>query len=238
MPIPAAVTDLIGVTQYAEEGGFPVEHGYVWTTCAAVENGNPLFWDEDVATAITDGPIAPPTMLSVWFRPHHWSPGRTEPAVPLQAHFDLKAALDLPEAIISSNTNTFHEPVRIGDRVRSRQVLRSVSEPKTTKLGRGLNNSATMSPPPPSTRLSSRAATKARTSSSSSVTWRGVKPEPTKRRNAVCSGGSRNTIGVASPMSAPGWSGSTVRPRAEEKVAAITLDAEGNPTGTKPVEGL
>jgi exodeoxyribonuclease VII small subunit len=26
--------------------------------------------------------------------------------------------------------------------------------------------------------------------------------------------------------------------RAEEKVAAITLDAEGNPTGTQPVEGL
>ncbi|TDE37098.1 exodeoxyribonuclease VII small subunit [Antarcticimicrobium sediminis] len=25
--------------------------------------------------------------------------------------------------------------------------------------------------------------------------------------------------------------------RAEEKVAAITLDGEGNPTGTKPVEG-
>ncbi len=25
---------------------------------------------------------------------------------------------------------------------------------------------------------------------------------------------------------------------AEEKVAAITLDADGNPTGTKPVEGL
>ena len=26
--------------------------------------------------------------------------------------------------------------------------------------------------------------------------------------------------------------------RAEEKVAAITLDADGNPSGTKPVEGL
>jgi exodeoxyribonuclease VII small subunit len=26
--------------------------------------------------------------------------------------------------------------------------------------------------------------------------------------------------------------------RAEEKVAAITLDTEGNPTGTTPVEGL
>ena len=97
-------------------------------------------WRDDaiaVLDELTDGPIAPPTMLSVWFRPHHWSPGRTEPAVPLQAHFDLKDDLDLPEAIISSNTNTFHEPVRIGDEVRSRQILRSISDPKTTKLGRG-----------------------------------------------------------------------------------------------------
>ena len=50
---------------------------------------------------------------------------------------DLKDELDLPEAIISSNTNTFHDPVRIGDRVRSRQILRSISEPKTTRLGHG-----------------------------------------------------------------------------------------------------
>ena len=57
--------------------------------------------------------------------------------MPLQAHFDLKEDLDLSEAIISSTTNAFHEPVRIGDRVRSRQLLRSISEPKTTKLGRG-----------------------------------------------------------------------------------------------------
>ena len=136
-PVPEEVEARIGVVQYEEEGGFPVEHGYVWTTCASVQNGNPLFWDEDMATDLTGGPIAPPTMLSVWFRPHHWSPGRSEPAVPLQAHFDLKENLDLPEAIISSNTNTFHEPVRIGDRVRSRQILRSVSEPKTTRLGHG-----------------------------------------------------------------------------------------------------
>jgi len=136
-PIPDPVTDLIGLAQYEEEGGFPVEHGYIWTTCASVENGNPLFWDESVAGELTGGPIAPPTMMSVWFRPHHWSPGRTEPAVPLQAHFDLKEQLGLPEAIISDNTITFYDPVRIGDRIRSRQILRSVSGPKTTKLGTG-----------------------------------------------------------------------------------------------------
>ena len=68
MPIPDAVMALIGVTRYEEEGGFAVEHGYIWTTCAAVENANPLFWDDDVAATLTGGPIAPPPLLSVWFR--------------------------------------------------------------------------------------------------------------------------------------------------------------------------
>ena len=135
--LPSDVTDLIGKVQYEERGEFPVERGYIWTSCASVENGNPLFWDDDVAEAVTGGPIAMPTMLSLWFRPHHWAPGRTEQALPLQVHFDLKDRLGLPEAVMTDNTIVFHEPVRTGDRIRSRQVLRSVSPPKTTKLGTG-----------------------------------------------------------------------------------------------------
>jgi acyl dehydratase len=131
------VDELIGKVQYEEVGEFPVERGYIWTSCASVENGNPLFWDDAVADAITGGSIAPPTMLSVWFRPHHWSPGRSEPAVPLQVHFDLKEHFGLPEAIMSDNTIVFYEPVRPGDVLRTHQILRSVSEPKTTKLGTG-----------------------------------------------------------------------------------------------------
>jgi len=133
----AEIEQSIGAVQYEETGEFPVERGYIWTTCASVENGNPLFWDDEAATEITGGPIAPPTMLSVWFRPHHWAPGRTQQALPLQVHFDLKEKLDLPEAIMSDNTIIFHEPVRPGDVLRTRQILRSVSEPKTTKLGTG-----------------------------------------------------------------------------------------------------
>ena len=53
-PVPEVVIDRIGLVQYEEEGGFPVEHGYIWTTCASVENGNPLFWDDGVADALTD----------------------------------------------------------------------------------------------------------------------------------------------------------------------------------------
>ena len=131
------ISALVGVPQYEETAEFPVERGYIWTTCSSVENGNPLFWDDDAAEEITGGPIAPPTMLSVWFRPHNWSPGRSEPAVPLQVHFDLKERFGLPEAIMSDNTIVFHEPVRPGDVLRTRQILRSVSEPKTTKLGTG-----------------------------------------------------------------------------------------------------
>ena len=73
--------ELVGQEQYHEVGEFPVERGYVWTSCASVENGNPLFWDDAVATALTGGPVAPPSMVSVWFRPHHWAPGRTERGV-------------------------------------------------------------------------------------------------------------------------------------------------------------
>ena len=106
--------------------------------CASVENGNPLYWDEKVADELTGGPIAPPTMISVWFRPHHWAPGRRRRAgAPLQVHFDLKETLDLPEAVMTDNTIIFDEPVRPGDVLSHHQVLRSVSEPKTTKLGTG-----------------------------------------------------------------------------------------------------
>ncbi len=133
----ADIEHRIGVRAYEEEGEFPVERGYIWTSCASVENGNPLFWDDGVADALTGGPIAPPTMISVWFRPHHWAPGRTTQALPLQVHFDLKEGLGLPEAIMSENTLVFHEPVRPGDRLTTCQVLRSVSGPKTTRLGTG-----------------------------------------------------------------------------------------------------
>lgn len=134
--LPDDVKQLIGLGQYAEDCQFPVERGYTWTSAASVENGNPLFWDDDVADEITGGPIAMPTTLSIWMRPHHWSPD-SEEGLALQVHFDLKARFDLPEAVMTDNTIVFHEPVRPGDRLKTRQVLRSVSEPKTTKLGSG-----------------------------------------------------------------------------------------------------
>ena len=135
--LPDSITALIGRPQYEERTEFPIEMGYVYNTCAATKNANPLFWDAGAAKAITQGQIAPPTMLSVWFRPHYWAPGSDAERTPLQAHFDLKRVLDLPEAVITDNEVVFGAPVRIGDTLRTRQIVRSISPFKTTKLGRG-----------------------------------------------------------------------------------------------------
>ena len=135
--LPAEVAAWIDLPLYEEEGEFDVEQGHIATSCSSVQNGNPLFWDGSVASQLTGGPIAPPTMLSVWFRPHHWAPDRERQHQPLQVHFDLKEKLGLPEAVMTDNEIVFGEPVRPGDRLRTRQILRSGSEPKRTKLGAG-----------------------------------------------------------------------------------------------------
>ena len=135
--IPEEVLSWIGQDRYTEKTQFPIEMGYVLTTLSATQNGNPLYWDEKVAQDLTGGPITLPTMVSAWFRPHDWSPGRTEAAVALQLHFDLKDRLKLPEAVMSDNTIVFGEPIRPGDTLTTTQILYSVSAFKTTKLGTG-----------------------------------------------------------------------------------------------------
>jgi acyl dehydratase len=135
--LPPEVEGWIGGVRYTETADFPVERGYIWTSCASVENGNPLFWDDAVAAEVTGGPIAPPSTLSLWFRPHHWQPGASQARLPLQTHFDLKDRLALPEAVMTDSQVVFHDPVRPGDVIGTTEILRSVSEPKTTKLGTG-----------------------------------------------------------------------------------------------------
>jgi acyl dehydratase len=135
--LPAEVLGWIDEVRYRETAAFPVERGYIWTSCASVANGNPLFWDDAVAAELTDGPVAPPSMLSTWLRPHHWTPGQTVQRLPLQVHFDLKDRLGLPEAVMTGNTMTFYDPVRPGDLLTTSQRLRSVSAEKRTKLGPG-----------------------------------------------------------------------------------------------------
>ena len=135
--LPAEIAELIGRPMYPDTADFPAELAYGWNTLAATENGNPLYWETPVAEMLTGGRILPLSTLSLWMRPHRWAPGAAREQVALRVHFDLKERLELPEAIMSDNTIVFHDPVRPGDIVSHRQVLRSVSDPKTTRLGSG-----------------------------------------------------------------------------------------------------
>ena len=135
--LPAEVQGWIGEERYIDKTEFPIEMGYVYTTCSSVEMANPLYWDEGVAQELTGGPIAPPSMISVWFRPHNWAPNREKRVLPLQVHFDLKEVFGLPEAAMTDNTIVFGVPVRPGDTLETAQILRSVSPMKKTKVGVG-----------------------------------------------------------------------------------------------------
>lgn len=135
--LPEQVVAMIDTPMYLETATFPAERSYGYNTLAATQNANPLFWDDDVAAELTDGVVLPPTTLSLWMRPHYWEPGAEGEQVALKVHFDLKEIFGLPEAVMTDNTITFHDPVRPGDVISNQQVLRSVSGPKTTKLGSG-----------------------------------------------------------------------------------------------------
>ena len=131
----ADIDGLIGVEQYEEEGEFPVEQGYVWTTLLLGRERQPPVLGRRGGRRGDRRPDRPAHHgLGVVPAPP-LGPGPDHQGLPLQVHFDLKEGLGLPEAVMSDNTIVFHEPVRPGDRLTTRQILRSVSDEKTTKLG-------------------------------------------------------------------------------------------------------
>ena len=120
-------------------GDVACEPGAIIRWLEATENGNPLFWDDGVAAEVAGGPVAPPTMLSVWMRPLVWKPDRSEPHRPLELHFRMKEAFGLPEGIVYRNEIVFQEPVRPGDRVRTTESVREIGALRDSRLGRGRN---------------------------------------------------------------------------------------------------
>lgn len=135
----AKVEDWVGFELDAGPGDVVAERGHVLHWCESVEDANPLYWDESVAESLTDGWIAPPTMLSVWMRPLMFNPrrGPDETIRPLELHFRLKDAFGLPEGIVGANEIELGVPVRMGDVISTRQSVREISDVKTNRLGTG-----------------------------------------------------------------------------------------------------
>lgn len=131
------VLRLIGVPQYAAGPAIAANPVNVRAMCAAVENGNPVHWDDRAASDLIGDAYCPATMLPAWGRPEYWEPGQGTPLKALQAHFDLKDLLGYPASIVVAYTISFHAPVKIGDSLHTRQVVRQVGDLKRTRLGLG-----------------------------------------------------------------------------------------------------
>ena len=144
-------------------GGLPArpltrDEIHLW--CEALEDWNPLYWDETyAATSRYGGIVAPPTAMffgagsAARLGVGYLKPGETVPdamrqgltGIPLlQA---LRQSLvqagtlvnppDCPEIAVTRAASRFFVPLRPGDTARSELRMRNCSQKKTTKLGDG-----------------------------------------------------------------------------------------------------
>ncbi|NIB42150.1 MaoC family dehydratase [Pseudomaricurvus alkylphenolicus] len=134
--IPDDVQEKIGVPLWASHSGCVVNDTSIKSYCAAARNGSTLFW-RDTSGAPRESAPAPAAMVSVWGRPDMWRPDADEPQWALQSHFYLKRELGLQDAVIVDSELEIAKPLRIGDLVDSVEIIRSISELKTTRLGTG-----------------------------------------------------------------------------------------------------
>ena len=138
--LPEVVQGWLGQPVVAVEHVITVERGLWMNFCAAVGDGNPLYWDHAVARHHTGAVIAPPAMLPSWAVEHDWYPGKTGQGLrTLELHFMVKEAIGLPHGIVTEVEFEYHEPVKAGDSVRAEQVLKEVGKERMTRLGPGRN---------------------------------------------------------------------------------------------------
>ncbi len=107
--------------------------------CETLEDGNPLYLDEEYAKSQGyDSILAPAgsimTAFTMQFR-WPWPPGGREPD--RHIHYDVKELLNLPVGIIGNIEVEAHTPAQIGDRISVSQCLVSVSPWKKTRVGEG-----------------------------------------------------------------------------------------------------
>ena len=137
--IPQDVRDWIGRVAVVSEAVATVERGAIEAFASAVEDANPLYWDDAAAQAITGGVVVPPAMLSAWTRPNRWSPAGKPMLRPLELHFRVKDQLGLPNAIVTEASTEYRAPARPGDRIHTEQMLDFVGPLVENRLGRGRN---------------------------------------------------------------------------------------------------
>lgn len=138
----------------------PLTDSEIFMLCTALEDWNPLYWDEDHAANGRHGTLVAPH-ASMFFGPDtngvmglgYLKPGATTPEPIRQGLTGMEAqkALreefvaaynpcsfeDFPEIVVSNARAEFFRPMRVGDQARTEQKILSVSPLKRTRIGEG-----------------------------------------------------------------------------------------------------
>jgi acyl dehydratase len=123
----------VGKSRSSRVGAVDVNDAMIKAYASRLEDGNPAYWDDEIADGIWGGRISPPGMLLVWLRPLQWQPDGTVPGWPLAPSVPLPG-----DTLIGTTTETeFYRPMRIGDRLSVVETVLAVSPEKKTAAGPG-----------------------------------------------------------------------------------------------------
>ena len=105
--------------------------------CEAMQDGNPLYTDEDYARKSKYGSvIAPPTMLMAWSMNPLWPP-RESVSSSLGRAMEILDKAGFTQVMIVGSAQKYYQPLFPGDRVSFTYRVDSVSGEKQTGLGKG-----------------------------------------------------------------------------------------------------
>ncbi|WP_236796032.1 MaoC family dehydratase N-terminal domain-containing protein [Amycolatopsis sp. GM8] len=147
--MPAEAREQVGV-QSLRPGPYPVSEAQIGYLAEMVRDANPLYTDEDYATASpARGVIAPPPSLIVWVmdrgsqvgidldHPDVELPGHPPWPYPAHKRAALRLLPGMTDVVVQEVLLEFGPPLRPGDRVTSVNELVNCTETKRTKLGPG-----------------------------------------------------------------------------------------------------
>jgi hypothetical protein len=121
----------------------------------AMRDGNPIYWNEEVAKEVAGGIVAPTPATLTFAAGFRWTPRRPDEIwdvhnletegkkqairLPLETHFALKDFSGLKEGIVGGIEAEYYEPMRLGDRLSICTKVVGIGELRTNKLGTGRN---------------------------------------------------------------------------------------------------
>jgi len=105
--------------------------------CEAMEDGNPIYTDEEYArTSEYGGIIAPPQMVQAYSTPPLW-PKQAALINPQTKALEKLNQAGYTGVVATTTSQEYFHPMRIGDSIFYELKLSSVSPEKTTRLGKG-----------------------------------------------------------------------------------------------------